>query len=122
MQPRIREASSRTARDRLQTLRRLIDDEIVRNAIRDALAPPVTRWQRFSSNQTINRVLGFFLTALVGGILTQYYTARAKQMEFALAEKQKQGEQARSFLNALNEKKLRESLPLLKGSGSLRLS
>jgi hypothetical protein len=63
-------------------------------------------WERLSSNQMLNVLLGFILTAVLGGWLTRYYSAQETARAITLADKQKENEQARGFVIELNKRRV----------------
>jgi hypothetical protein len=75
---------------------RCLSNDVLRRKFRGWFEPaPAGRWARFSSNTLIHIVLGFLLTGVVGGLLTNHYVMKQKEID-----------RARSFVDRLNETRI----------------
>jgi hypothetical protein len=80
----------------LSRLDRCLSNDALRQKFRLWVDPaPGSVWARISSNTLVHLFLGFLLTGIVGGALTNHYAAKQKEID-----------RARSFADRLNETRI----------------
>lgn len=84
---------------------KVITDEVLRHRIRTIMEekPKPSRWQRFSTHPVGLMVVGFFLSVFLGGLLTNYYTLKQKDLEHQRNIQQQELARQRSFSDELNK-------------------
>ena len=86
--------------------RAMIAEEQSRRHVQNGLDKQQTWLGRLTANQTFNLLLGFLLTAVIGGALTHYYAKRQTTLQFELTARQKDLDDRRSFADALNRQRV----------------
>lgn len=71
-----------------------IDDELLRSRIRTLIdeKPADSFFQRISTNPLTAILIGFLLTGVIGGFLTNYYSVKQKELELQRTEQQRESD------------------------------
>lgn len=74
-----------------------VDDEVLRSRIRTLIdeKPASSFFQRISTNPLTAIVIGFLLTGVIGGFLTNYYSTKQKELEVQRTEQERESDRLR---------------------------
>ncbi|HEX8072869.1 MAG TPA: hypothetical protein VF546_23185 [Pyrinomonadaceae bacterium] len=93
----------------------VIDDLVLRHKIRTLIEeavverkPKPSLIQSLSTNPSVVVVLGFILSGLVGGLLTNYYTAKQQDLDYRRNLQQQELARQRSFSDELNKTRIQK--------------
>jgi hypothetical protein len=75
----------------------VVEDEVLRFRIRKLIdePPPASTWKRLSANPLASVIVGFLLTGLIGGLLTNYYNIKQKELEAQRTKEQRESDRLR---------------------------